>query len=421
MQRNKKKVVKSEVVPQLNIGKEYVIDVPETWRGRASHTAVLEQNLEELKELCTYFSDSDFGFVDIYGENLFHLCCSTNNFSIFKYLCKVLPPFVTHKLNSKNENAFLIACRYNENLELLERLHTKIKLDIHNISSVGENALHKASYSGNIDKISYLISKGIDPFLLTQKGESCLHIACEFNPNLNVIQYLYQLLKDYSFQYFKTQNGEISNNNNNNNNNQNEEGENVNISSLRTINVQETIFHKACRNRRVEILNFISSINNINIQDVNRLGLNGFLIACQFNDNYYSLRSPNDLHYYVTSNYKIIQFLHTKTDINIHSVCKSNQNALYYAVRNLGRLFKCDYRVIRYLYDIGVELNNELFEYAKTIEISQPFTKIGKYLSVLSRDQVLPLKFDRENVTEWKNLFVSCLSSHPEQLYNIKR
>ena len=303
------------------------------------------------------------------------------------------------------EEEFLKACRDpNISSEILKE-YIKKGVDVNCIDSIGENGLHKACYEGNFAKIKFLVSiEDIAPFfLVSSNGKSVLHIACENNQNLNVIQYLYETLKDI---HFISYNENLNNNNENIININDENNILTKIIHLKDL-YEETIFHKACKNSNLQILQYILSIKGINIHDNNKGGRNGFLIAISHN-----------------SNEKIPIYLHKNTLINIYQVNCFNYFSAFSLLSSNPKLI-LNFKIWRYLMENQFDRLNSLnqsnfYQLCKTLYtnhkkniIMEGDMNLLRYLVLSSVYTIqLPRKDDRENEisqnelkTEWKKMF----------------
>jgi ankyrin repeat protein len=60
------------------------------------------------------------------------------------------------------------------------RLLIENGIDLNTQDYFGETALHKAIVEPNSDIIELLLSRGADPYIQNQRGETPMYSACEF-------------------------------------------------------------------------------------------------------------------------------------------------------------------------------------------------------------------------------------------------
>lgn len=85
---------------------------------------------------------------------------------------------------------FIAGSSYPEkSYNILKKLSLEESLKVHNWDKNGNNSLHRAAQSGNLERVKLLVKSGIDPNSRNNNGDTALRFAAE-NGHLEVIQYL---------------------------------------------------------------------------------------------------------------------------------------------------------------------------------------------------------------------------------------
>ena len=306
--------------------------------------AIKSQNLEVIEYLLSETNIST-QWKDLNGTNIFHLACMCSNLQLFQ---KILSFSDEEMINSKNKvgaNGFLIACGVNKNIEIIKQLHLNTKIDLNCVDGERKNALFYALE--NVEKkeefLEYLLSiKEINWKLFNKNGDNILHAISK------IFQLpLLRLVVDKK------------------------KGEELIFNALnRTNSKGNTIFHIACAGGDLEVVKFISSLDGLIINQVNKMGLNEFLMACRYSDNL-----------------DIIKYLHQHTNVDIHFVNIDKENAMINAILNTN--FKGDLRLLQYLLKIGIDyhlfprVNKSIFFYACVYSSIEN----AKFIYIISHDR----------------------------------
>ncbi|KAL3880297.1 hypothetical protein ACJMK2_032545 [Sinanodonta woodiana] len=160
------------------------------------------------------------------GDTLLHMACMNGHFDMTKYLAETYPNMLngddSHKHSAAHHAAesgnvtvlsYLIdrgidpMCRTSEGDTLLHIACLAGQLDItkylvetypnmlNEVDSTMHTANHHAAENGNVAILSYLIDRGTDPWCMTSKGDTLLHMAC-MNGQLIMTKYLVETYPD---------------------------------------------------------------------------------------------------------------------------------------------------------------------------------------------------------------------------------
>ena len=243
--------------------------------------------------------------VNIEFLNLFKRCKTVNEVKKFIELYK---PDV-HFVDEGKNNAFMYACPYNQNLDIIKYLVNDIKIDIHRRNKNGNNGLMLACKMNNcLEIIQYLIEDlqmtlnsknefGLNPFL----------IACMRNANPKIIKYLSKQDTDINYS-------------------------NQNINGL---------LYACMRNENPEVIECLINDIGMNRDQLDIMGNNGFILACTKNSNVSVIKKLIELNYDIhyknlaningfiyacsTEHMNVIKYLIEETETCVHFLMNTNQ------------------------------------------------------------------------------------------------
>jgi NADH:ubiquinone oxidoreductase subunit E len=99
---------------------------------------------------------------------------------------------ILHMGYETRRDCFLVACMFNNDLRLIDRLIDDFKINSSHKNRNGDNCLTLGCrYNGNLEIIKYMIQDlSMDPNYTNNDGDNCLMLACQCNANLEIIKYL---------------------------------------------------------------------------------------------------------------------------------------------------------------------------------------------------------------------------------------
>ncbi|XP_062593371.1 ankyrin-2-like [Saccostrea cucullata] len=196
----------------------FLLDVTDIDGGNALHDAAWSGNIKILTFLLEKGLDIKCTGKD--GSSVLHLCCLKRNIDMCKYLVNTYSDLL-YVTNNNGENAlhkaaqsgyvylviFLvekgldIKCTRNDGSTVLHLccLNSKIDMckylvntypDLLNVTdNNGQNALHDAAWSGNVEILKFLLDKGSDINSARKDGKTVLHLCC-LNSKIDMCKYL---------------------------------------------------------------------------------------------------------------------------------------------------------------------------------------------------------------------------------------
>lgn len=137
-------------------------------------------------------------FIDVNDINYFGETCFL--YSCFNNSVKVVKYLVeTLKADICHDNGILLACQYNTNINIINYLHQYLKFNLNSVNVDGENCFLKACYENNLNVIQYL-SHMISKegiYLADKNGHHAFYKACGNNKNIDVLEFLINELHFY--------------------------------------------------------------------------------------------------------------------------------------------------------------------------------------------------------------------------------
>ena len=149
---------------------------------------MFEKNTHTIFKLIFRYNISYSGILDSGGNNGFLIACRYNyNLNVIKYLKSLN---LTYKRNYESDDALLIASKYNKNINILKYLINDLKFDINYETYNGLNCFLLACKHNNIEVIEYFINDlKMNIYKLDEYNHNCLDLACLGN-DIEVIQFL---------------------------------------------------------------------------------------------------------------------------------------------------------------------------------------------------------------------------------------
>lgn len=97
-----------------------------------------------------------------------------------------------HSINRRGENAFVTACHYNRNPDILRYLINTLKIDRHRTTEVGNNGLLLACKDNpSLDVVKCIVEEfGLSTYAVNNVNVNALLIAAMRNPNPEIVEYL---------------------------------------------------------------------------------------------------------------------------------------------------------------------------------------------------------------------------------------
>lgn len=317
--------------------------------------------------------------IDQEGYSILYYPIRFNYFEILQYLLEqnktVVGISIVDLIDRNNRIPIHYAIKY-KNIKILKEL---IKYsNLHTTDIKGNNILHMAIYSRDIEILKFILSSNIDINSRTLIGESALHIAC----NLQLIDMIDILLQDPKID-----------------------------SSLADYEMDFTPLHYSVNLNNIQIINKLLNNKNTNINAQDRFGntvlhyailnnnieLFNLFIDKNINTNLWNIDGNIPLHIAIINNISNLDNLIEKSNLNIqnnignccvHYICKYK---LYEQYRNI---------LINKKINIYIKNNEDLtpLDYIKDKEQKKIFLKIvaESYLKRL-------VKLDIEWKEKWEN------------------
>ncbi|XP_066964170.1 transient receptor potential channel pyrexia-like [Macrobrachium rosenbergii] len=157
--------------------------ITESYRETPLHTAVRLGDLKSVSMLLQY--SLDLSVKDSNNNSVVHLAASLHRPELLELL--VREPKCAFESDNKNSvdytvfHAALSDCKDvadSKVVKVLELLWS-VSHDINKVNLLGESPLFLACRSGLPNVVSFLLSKGCDPMVITNAGQSSLHSACQ--------------------------------------------------------------------------------------------------------------------------------------------------------------------------------------------------------------------------------------------------
>ncbi|XP_062590628.1 uncharacterized protein LOC134252223 [Saccostrea cucullata] len=201
-----------------------LLDVTDNDGENALHDAVWGGNIDLAKFLLEEGLDIKSTRSD--GKTVLHQCCMNGQTDMCKYLVNTCP-FLLDVTDNDGENAlhdaacsgnvdlviFLIEkgldikstssdgktvlnlCCLDDKMDMCKYLVNKYPDLLDVTDNDGQNALHEAAWSGNVEILKFLVDKGLDIYSARDDGKTVLHMCC-MNREKEMYKYLFDKYPD---------------------------------------------------------------------------------------------------------------------------------------------------------------------------------------------------------------------------------
>ena len=391
------------------------------------HLAVKENSQKVVK----YLLSQDFvdkSICDSWDDNIYHIICRMRGADqLFSIIERKTPHhlLLNHTRNGFTKSAFLIACE-NNNVFIVKRVYEILESLQVDLTSITNSAMeYNAILNSDVEVVKYISSiPGIlldDDILLKAIKYSKFDIVVYL---LNVFlcrsipSYLHNHFNIFQFStlHFNQHNNNNNNNNNINNNNKEEEilikinlnektklpDNNNNNNKIELVNeklVKENykkiidiqgereyrIWHVACFNRDVQVVELIFSLKGIQPEILDKEGYNTFLLAC-----------------YKNSNIKVIKYIHKLFPSLINTQINMD-NGVFIILKNVYFQSKDKLNIIHYLYLNGIDIHfllkklNPQITYRSIYSSRYDYDIIGLDRNMIQYAKVISQDFDYLN------------------------
>ena len=359
------------------------------------HVAVLERSQKVVEYLLSQpFVDKSI--CNSTGENIYHVVCSMRGAEqLFSMIERNVPHLLLLNQSNNGINAFQIACKEN-NIFIVKRVYEileSLKVDLSPITR-GAMTFAIKNKEEDIEFIQYISSinrNQLDGLILLKAMKSSTFNIIVYLMNVYLCQSIPSHLHNNQFHIFQFSNHPhnipILQNNNDNFLYLIES----NFKKIMEANTRSgnRIWHEVCRNRNLDVVQFIFSLKGIQPEILNDDGNNVFLIACAQNPNI-----------------KVIKYIHKLFPLFIHSQININgkiENAAYLVLNGKMNYVSDKLNIIHYLYLNGIDIHflskqnhqgNTIYQSIYSLTTSFRYfvdtlnfnPNMGQYLKVISQD-----------------------------------
>jgi len=201
----------------LNYSKNYDLSIKNK-NGESACSLALKYNLPKgILDFMMNHPTFDINYKDQKNNNNMLMLSAMAEFTLIDTILEI-KPLLINSVNSKNENALIIATKLNRQKSVLSLIQHKI--DINHQDNLGNTALYYAIDSNNVDLIKLFVSNHADKTIKNNDGISPLDFAKKLGYKyiLNILKeeesvllspLTHEEVKDYYFQFTKENDSEI--------------------------------------------------------------------------------------------------------------------------------------------------------------------------------------------------------------------